>query len=155
MSLGFKRKLQRCVAIGVLGIFAASVLMISAQAADAPKPATKKPLTELAAPFDLDKDGELSPAELKAFEDSKKANHDKRRQDELAKYDLNHDGKINKDEREKIKADKDIEKARVDAEKAKASAEKAKLKADEKAKTAKEKASKPPVTSATNAPAKP
>ncbi|PTX97596.1 hypothetical protein DB346_21650 [Verrucomicrobia bacterium LW23] len=140
----FPRWLRACaLALSLValspGVCAAETPAPAAETKTESTPATtKKKLTKNSQPFDKDGDGELNAEETKAYEDSKKAAQEKRKADELAKYDTNKDGKINKDERAKIMADKEAEKAKADADKAKEKADKAKEKAEKKLKEAKD-----------------
>lgn len=70
---------------------------------------------------------------LAQADDTKQADRDAKRQAELEKYDENKDGKINKNEREKIKADREAEQAAKKADREAKKSEKAAIAEQKKA----------------------
>ncbi len=116
-----KFMLPRCFFVPaiVLALLAATPL-VRADDATAPK---DKPLSKAQEKFDTDKDGKLSDAEKAEMKEESREKREEKKKALLAKYDVNHNGKLDPEEKEKMQADIEAEKAARKAEKEKHQAE--------------------------------
>ena len=96
----------------VLALLAATPLIHAEDSA----PAKEKPLSKAKEKHDTDKDGKLSDAEKAEMKEEAKEKSEEKKKEILAKYDANHNGQLDPDEKEKAKADHEAEKAAHRAE---------------------------------------
>lgn len=99
-------------------------------------PAKEKPLSKAKEKHDTDKDGKLSDAEKSEMKEEAKEKREEKKKEVLAKYDANHNGQLDSDEKEKMKADNDAEKAAHHTEMEKRKAEHEAKKAEKATKDA-------------------
>jgi len=100
-------KIYNSISLGMLTL-AALVLVVPAKAEDKEKKAPSKAMLKQ---HDTNQDGVISAEEKEAAKVQAKAKREANRQEDLAKYDEDKDGKINRDERVKLQADRAAEKA--------------------------------------------
>lgn len=123
-----KNMLPRCFFVPaiVLALLAATPLTH----ADDSVPAKEKPLSKAKEKHDTDKDGKLSDAEKSEMKEEAKEKRDEKKKETLEKYDANHNGQLDPEEKEKMHADMEAAKAAHHAEMEKRKAEQEAKKAE-------------------------